>query len=143
MPLQTLRIQAKDLDILIDWARQSLPYEGCALMLGTWVEDQAEVKEIILEENVDHSSVQFSIDPEHLYEAYMEAERKGMEIVGIFHSHPAPSYPSGLDLEYMKVNPVAWVILGGSRANRGFKTRNIKVYQYLNETLHEVSLEIT
>ena len=42
------------------------------------------------------------------------AEEKGLDIVGIFHSHPKslPS-PSYTDMKFMKGNPIPWIIYSG------------------------------
>jgi proteasome lid subunit RPN8/RPN11 len=67
--------------------------------------------EIKFVHNVLRSSTKFYVSPQELYKVYTDAEEKGLEIVGIFHSHPASTYPSPTDLRYMKLNPVIWLIL--------------------------------
>lgn len=60
--------------------------------------------------NVAGSPVAFRIDPEEMYSAMAEAEEEGLELLGIFHTHPGPPIPSGVDLKYMRLWPVVWVI---------------------------------
>jgi len=91
-------------------AYSALPNEGCALLLGRYEDDTAIVEEVKIVTNIDRSPVSFRIDPNELLNAYLQAEREGREIVGIYHSHPAPPRPSGLDLEYMKINTCVWII---------------------------------
>jgi proteasome lid subunit RPN8/RPN11 len=87
------------------------PLEACGLLLGIIKGKKGEVKEVKIVPNVDKSSVRFQVEPETLYKIYNEASAKSMDIIGIFHSHPAPPLPSGIDLHFMEINPVCWVIM--------------------------------
>jgi proteasome lid subunit RPN8/RPN11 len=60
--------------------------------------------------NIDESPVTFSIEPTELIYAYNLAESKGMDVIAIFHSHPAKAWPSSTDMKFMEINPVIWVI---------------------------------
>lgn len=60
--------------------------------------------------NADMSPYSFSIEPSEVLKAYHEAEEKRLEVVGIFHSHPANPSPSSTDARYMELNPVVWLI---------------------------------
>lgn len=43
----------------------------------------------------------YTINSVELYQAFQEAQRSSLELVGIYHSHPdAPVEPSQVDLEY-------------------------------------------
>ena len=87
-------------------AKDALPNESCALLLG--VND--EVVEILPMRNIDESPVSFNIEPAELLNAYDLAERKGMQVIAIFHSHPAKPSPSSTDIKFMEINPVIWLI---------------------------------
>ncbi len=91
---------------LLEHMRSQLPYESVAFLLGSREGDRFTAEEIVKVGNAAHSSVEFAVDPQELYSVYM----RGREIVGIFHSHPGPPVPSELDLFYMKLNPVPWLI---------------------------------
>jgi proteasome lid subunit RPN8/RPN11 len=45
-----------------------------------------------------------------LLDAYYQSEERGLQVIGIFHSHPAKPLPSSTDKEFMELNPVIWVI---------------------------------
>ncbi|MCC6067151.1 MAG: M67 family metallopeptidase [Pyrobaculum sp.] len=60
--------------------------------------------------NVLNSPTAFLLDPEEMYGAITDAEASGLDLVAIFHTHPGPPAPSPLDLKYMRLWPVAWVI---------------------------------
>ena len=90
------------------------PYEACAILLGNTDEETWQTTEIFLTENIDKSEINFTISNEQLLEGYKRAEEKGLDIVGIFHSHPkSEASPSDTDVKFMKGNPVPWVIYSG------------------------------
>ena len=106
-----LHLSYKDLVILHDYAESSLPMEAAALIFGQIKHQSILVNHIRLVGNESLSSkTSFMVDPEEQYQHLIEAETLGEELVCIFHSHPAPPYPSKRDQENMKLNPVAWLI---------------------------------
>jgi proteasome lid subunit RPN8/RPN11 len=42
--------------------------------------------------------------------AYRDAESRGLQVIGIFHSHPGKPVPSSTDRKFMGLNPVVWII---------------------------------
>ncbi len=60
--------------------------------------------------NAQTSRVAFEIPADELLKAYDYAEKKGLQVAGIFHSHPSSPAPSGTDRRFMEINPVVWVI---------------------------------
>ena len=95
-------------------ANEQNPYEACAILLGNKDEKIWEATEIFLTENIEKSEINFTVSNEQLLEGYKMAEEKGLDIVGIFHSHPKslPS-PSNTDMKFMKGNPIPWIIYSG------------------------------
>ena len=99
---------------LMQHANEESPYEACAILLGNTDEETWQTTEIFLAENIDKSEINFTISNEQLLEGYKRAEEKGLDIVGIFHSHPkSEASPSDTDVKFMKGNPVPWVIYSG------------------------------
>ncbi len=105
-----IEISKEDLELLLRHAKKERPYEAVAVLLGTREGDRFTVRAVKPMRNVLRSTTEFHIDPVELYNTYMEAERRGLNVIGIFHSHPAPPYPSFLDMKYMRLNPVVWLI---------------------------------
>ena len=95
-------------------ANEQNPYEACAILLGNKDEKIWEATEIFLTENIEKSEINFTVSNEQLLEGYKMAEEKGLDVVGIFHSHPKslPS-PSNTDVKFMKGNPIPWIIYSG------------------------------
>ena len=105
----SIALSSEQLETLAKMARDSLPSESCAFLLGKG-DAEITVVEILPMKNIDESAVSFSINPDDLLRAYDLAESKKLQVVGIFHSHPASPVPSGTDKKFMEINPVVWLI---------------------------------
>ena len=90
-------------------AKDSLPNESCAFLLGTGG-SEVTVQEVMPMQNADNSRVSFTIPPDEILRAYRLADGKNLQVAGIFHSHPSQPLPSSTDARFMEVNPVVWVI---------------------------------
>ena len=49
------------------------------------------------------SSERFEINPQTVFNAFTEAEKEGLDFIGLFHSHPALATPSSIDIKYMRL----------------------------------------
>lgn len=109
-----MRISSGHLESLAGHARGCSPDESCALLCGRMRGADAHVSGLVTVANADASPDSFSVPAQELISAYARAESAGLDVVGIFHSHPAsPALPSGTDVEYMRINPVPWLIYSG------------------------------
>lgn len=108
---KTITISQSHKDILIGHAERNFPNESCALLFGHEKGGAFEVSDVFLAENQDDSPVNFTIANEELLKGYQEADAKGLDVIGIFHSHPhSEASPSSTDRKFMEINPVAWLI---------------------------------
>ncbi|PCN50217.1 metalloprotease [Candidatus Geothermarchaeota archaeon ex4572_27] len=118
MPLR-LAMPREELESLRREATSST-VEVCGLLIGRRRRGLVEVVRVVRARNVEPSPTSFKVPPEDLYRAMVEAEREGLEVVGVYHSHPAPPHPSPTDLEGMARWPVVWLIIssldGSARA---------------------------
>jgi len=112
-------------------ARSSLPSESCAFLLGK----NDRVVEILAMQNADQSAISFSIEPQDVLRAYDVAESKKLQVMGIFHSHPARPAPSNTDKKFMEINPVVWLIYSTTE-------QEFKAYFY-DSDVREVAVKIT
>ena len=112
-------------------ARSSLPNESCAFLLGK----NDRVVEILAMQNADQSVISFSIEPQDVLRAYDVAESKKLQVMGIFHSHPARPAPSNTDKKFMEINPVVWLIYSTTE-------QEFKAYVY-DSDVREVAVKIT
>jgi proteasome lid subunit RPN8/RPN11 len=96
-------IKDKHFQQMIDHAKQTYPFECCGLLVGKFnTGNEREIIEIHGVENRDKSRAhdRYEIDPGDFYRIDKEASSKGMEIVGVYHSHPDhPDKPSAVDRE--------------------------------------------
>ena len=91
-------------------AKNMLPNESCAILVGKFTGNEVHIINSIPIENPDSSGITFSMDPQQLFDVYKKVEKYGMHVVGIFHSHPAEPRPSSIDKKFMEINPVVWII---------------------------------
>lgn len=84
-----------------------LEEEACGLLGG----DKGEVRMVIAVSNSLHSPVRFRMDPEGQLAAMHAIEEAGLELLGIYHSHPqGPPGLSETDLEEMSYPELAYLI---------------------------------
>ena len=114
--MDEILLSQKQKDTLIQHSEKAGLAESCAMLLGTHNEQQWDVKEVFLTRNAHNDSeTSFIISPEELLQGHQFAEKKHLELVGIFHSHPdTAASPSSMDKKFMKVNgDVPWIIFSG------------------------------
>lgn len=129
--MQSISLTAGQIEELVSIAKDVLPNESCGLLLG---ENDA-VVEILPMRNVDESPLTFSIESTELVDAYNLAESKGLQVIAIFHSHPAQPSPSSTDIKFMEINPVVWLIYSTTEWR-------LKGYVY-DDYVKEVTIKIT
>lgn len=97
-----IRIEKQAWEEMIAHAREAYPNECCGAMLGTAENGNKVVKVALRLENAYEGEQRnrYEVRPEDLLEADRQARRQGMDLVGIFHSHPdADAYFSQTDLK--------------------------------------------
>lgn len=85
-----------------EWVRSGYPRETCGLLIGRAGGERIEVERVVRVKNLnrDRAADRYQVDPDDWVAADGAARRDGLEIVGIWHSHPdCPSRPSTTDLE--------------------------------------------
>jgi proteasome lid subunit RPN8/RPN11 len=79
------------------------PEEGAGLILGGVHEEVRSVEQLLPLANQFEASSRhnrYMIEPEEMINAEMKAEELGLDIIGVFHSHPNhPAIPSEFDRE--------------------------------------------
>lgn len=97
------------------------PMEACGLLGGS----QSRVEEVVPVKNVADSQVRFLMDPGEQIEALFSFEERGMELVAIYHSHPAgPPGPSQIDISeaaYPEAVQLIWFLEEGGWVCRGYR----------------------
>ncbi len=126
-----LVIRNEHLNEILEKAGKS-SVEICGFLFGRITDGKAIVEEIRFIPNRLNSPSAFEMDPLEMVRAIDEAEEKGLEVVGIFHSHLCAPVPSLRDLKGMELWPVVWLIAGSDGSCRAFvleegKTREIQI----------------
>ena len=102
--MDEILLNQKQIDALTQHSEKAGLSESCAMLLGTHNDQQWNVKEVFLTRNAhNESETSFIISPEELLQGHQLAEKKQLELVGIFHSHPnSAASPSNMDKKFMK-----------------------------------------
>jgi proteasome lid subunit RPN8/RPN11 len=97
-----IRIESQPWQAMIAHARQAYPNECCGAMLGTIDDGAKNVREAIALENAFEGAqaARYELRPEDLLKADKAARERGMDLIGIYHSHPdCDAYFSTTDLQ--------------------------------------------
>jgi proteasome lid subunit RPN8/RPN11 len=89
-------------DVMVQHARATYPNECCGAMLGSLDGDAKSVSTAIPLENAfsGEQAARYELRQEDLLRADAEARARGLDLIGIFHSHPdCDAYFSKTDLE--------------------------------------------
>lgn len=83
-------------------AKKSYPVECCGLLIGTNTSEKKVVEVRPLRNtNTERSHDRYEIEGREFIKADKEAARKGLQIIGIYHSHPDhPAIPSAFDTDH-------------------------------------------
>jgi len=133
MHMESISIHHSHLHTLEKLAVNTLPNESCAILLGKRSNIKPIVQYILPMNNSSHSSIEFNIDADDLYDAYEKARLMNLDIIAIFHSHPSPPIPSAMDKIFMLINPVIWIIYStSSHTFKAFISNNDDQIQEIN-----------
>lgn len=109
---------------IIDHCRSELPNEGCGLIAM----DGDTVVAVYATSNAGASPTGYTIPPEEHFVALTDAESRGWELSGVFHSHPnGTAEPSMVDIQ-SALDP-EWLYLvvglgGNEPVVRGWRIKN-------------------
>jgi proteasome lid subunit RPN8/RPN11 len=99
-----LHISQEVLTQIHQHGQSAYPEEGAGLLLGSTSEEDRKIESILPLTNTREDSARhnrYLISARDMLEGELEADRRGLEIVGVFHSHPDhPNQPSEFDREW-------------------------------------------
>ncbi len=99
----SLTITSTLLQEIREHGRAAYPHECCGLLLGkaNHASKAATALRPVVNRRLDTPQNRYLIAPEDWLETERETRRKGLEIIGVYHSHPDhPSRPSEFDREH-------------------------------------------
>jgi [CysO sulfur-carrier protein]-S-L-cysteine hydrolase len=118
---------------MLEHVDKHAPLEACGLLAGK----ENQVENVILVRNQVQSPVRFVMDPYEQLRAFEWIESNGLELLGIFHSHPAgPETASLTDIAEAAYEVVHLI---WSRNQNGWKARGFWIE---NGSATEVALQI-
>jgi proteasome lid subunit RPN8/RPN11 len=97
-----IRIESEAWGAMVTHARQAYPNECCGAMLGSADDSQKAVRVAMPLENAFEGAqaTRYELRPEDLLAADQAARERGMDLIGIYHSHPdCDAYFSKTDLQ--------------------------------------------
>lgn len=98
---------------MIIHAKEVYPEEACGILSGKdW-----KVTHLFKMTNIEHSAVSYFMDSREQFMVMKELRQKGLDMLGIYHSHTgSDAYPSSKDIS-LAFYDVAYVIVSLAREN--------------------------
>jgi proteasome lid subunit RPN8/RPN11 len=112
----TLRLDGAQLEALRRHGEADYPHEACGLIGGVLQGDRKDAVILVPVVNAQRDGRRrYLIEPESFRRAQVKLDRDGLDVVGVYHSHPDhPARPSAYDLA--QAWPwVSYVIVGVTR----------------------------
>lgn len=117
--MRRLMIRTKEWQEMRDHVQQHVPMEACGLLAGK--EDQ--VEKVLAVPNQAQSPMRFIMDPYEQLKAFDWIDSNGLDLLGIFHSHPTgPETVSQTDIAEAayEVIYIVWSPMESAWQARGF-----------------------
>jgi proteasome lid subunit RPN8/RPN11 len=93
--IKVLKLKPEHLQTMRRHVAAQAPLEACGLLAGK----QDSVEAVLRVRNAERSPVRFRMDAQEQYNAFEWMEANGLDLVGIFHSHPSgPEIVSPTDI---------------------------------------------
>jgi len=121
--MNSLTIKKEQLDQMIRHVSLHAPLEACGLLTGKG----CLVEKVIEVRNQAQSPVRYVMDPRSQLDAFQWIESQGLDLLGIFHSHPhGPEIPSSTDIMEAAYEVVQVILVQRDQAwhARGFWIEN-------------------
>lgn len=122
-----ISIKREDIEIVLEHARDENPREACGILAG----NNGIVEKVYRMKNKDLSSVTYLMDSMEQFAVMKEMRGKGLDIVGIYHSHTSSvAFPSATDIELAFYPEVSYLIVslaGKEPQMRSFRIKDEKI----------------
>lgn len=87
--------------------RKKDPEEACGIVIG----EGNRAGMVIPITNILHSPTRFRMDPQEELNAFYTAEKSGLEVLAVYHSHPhGPGVPSEIDFKELSFPGIIYLI---------------------------------
>jgi proteasome lid subunit RPN8/RPN11 len=116
-----VRIKSEIAKKIFAQGEQEAPLEACGYLAGK----DDEITKNFPMRNQDQSSEHFTLDPQEQFSVIRQARSEGLEIMAVYHTHPAsPARPSLEDIKLAYDPNIIYVIaslLNGSQQIKAFR----------------------
>ena len=130
-----MKIPVDIFEQMVAQARAEAPIEACGILAGS----NNRVEKLYKMTNAEKRSDHFMMEPAEQFKVVKDIRSSGLEMLAIFHSHPAtPTRPSAEDIRLALTPDVTYVIV--SLENRDHPA--VKGFRMENGRLTEVTVRI-
>lgn len=113
-----LVLNKKHREEIINHSREVYPVEACGMLVGFREQEKRVISEVRKARNILDSSSSYEVDPEVELQVFIDAEKKSLEVVGVYHSHPHwAATPSSVDANLAFFKDASYVIYSVSDAS--------------------------
>ena len=142
MPPPDLRLTHTQYETIISHCFDSFPDEACGLLAGPLAPEgtagTGEVSGAYPCENADRSARTYTVDPGDYLRSMRDAESRGHEIIGVWHSHThTDAYPSPTDVR-QAVDPAWWYVIVSLKYGEPV----LRAYEIRDGAITEVPVEV-
>lgn len=129
-----MKIKRQVIEQLLTHAKKEAPVEACGYLAA----QDGVITSAYGLTNVDQSIEHFSFDPKEQFTVLRDVRAKGLELVAVYHSHPAsPARPSVEDIKLAYDANLVYVIVSLADGKEDVKAFHIK-----DQKEDPVSLEV-
>jgi len=127
-----IKISQDIIDRIKSHAKKEVPIEACGYLAGK----NGEISESFPMSNIDKSPEHFSFDPKEQFKVIKAARAKGLELIVVYHSHPAS--PARLSKEDLRLaydpNTIHLIY--------SLLNQEIKAFKVVNGDIKEEAIEV-
>ena len=136
----TLRLPV-ELRRQLEWVVDaSYPFEACGVMIGHADREKIFVEDVFHARNLsaERARDRFLLDPEDHLAADRVARRRGLDVVGFWHSHPDhPAKPSATDLDSAWEDHSYLIVSAAAAGTGDFRSWRLHDGQFLEERIRQ------
>jgi len=110
---QEVQLSHQYIQLIKDECKKHSPNEACGVLVGRIEPGRIVVEKVVPIKNSRPSDRSFEFDPQEHYRAWNLADKEGLDIIGVYHTHPhSQARPSTWDQETMENDRSLWIIAG-------------------------------
>jgi proteasome lid subunit RPN8/RPN11 len=111
VPPRSIQISLPDWELMHKDVSERQAEEACGILAGQFTDEHYQVAGVFTATNLFHSPTRYRIDPLEQLAIFNQIDTLGLEMVGIYHSHPnGPGYPSLTDIAEAYYPEAAYLI---------------------------------